>query len=421
MSVWQRWRAHRRAEPGDESNSDPSQHAADPSVEEAHRFGHALAGERGVASIHGARSLQSRATGVLAVGLMGVIALGFLGWYYTQVFARHSQSQDTSSTQGKTQGEMALPPLGRVDPPVVERVLGPEPDPPSTSLDVGNPLADEPYDPSTSYANTRSSTPEEKATDRRLSGPVFVEASSARARDASPMSDVPVGQRSAVSEHAERDSNGNTLGQLLQPTSTATVQAKVLPTQRLLLPKGAFLDCTLETAIDSSLPGMTTCVMATDAFSADGSVVLLERGTKLVGETRGEVRPGSARVFVLWTEARTPEGVVVPLASPGTDELGRSGLPGEVDRHFWERFGAAILVSVIDGAVQAAVQRSSGGEGAVIVNPSTSRDVMTEILRGTINLPPTVTKQQGDRIAVLVARDLDFRNVYELRHATGRR
>ena len=102
----------------------------------------------------------------------------------------------------------------------------------------------------------------------------------------------------------------------------------MLPTQRLLLPKGAFIDCTLETAIDSTLPGLTTCVTATDTFSADGTVVLLERGTKLVGETRGQVQQGTARVFVLWTEARTPTGVVVPLDSPGADELGRSGLAG---------------------------------------------------------------------------------------------
>jgi type IV secretion system protein VirB10 len=127
------------------------------------------------------------------------------------------------------------------------------------------------------------------------------------------------------------------------------------------------------------------------------------------------VQQGSARVFVLWTEARTPVGVVVPLASPGTDELGRAGLPGAVNRHFWERFGAAILVSVIDGAVQGAVQSSRSGSGTVVVNPSGSQEVMAEALKGTINIPPTVTKQQGDRIQVLVARDLDFRSVYELR------
>ena len=206
------------------------------------------------------------------------------------------------------------------------------------------------------------------------------------------------------------------LRSLLTPTETRTVSAELLPTQRLLLPKGSFIDCTLETAIDSTLPGMTTCVTATDTFGADGTTVLLERGTKLVGETRGEVAQGSARVFVLWAEARTPTGVVVPLASPGTDALGQSGLAGHVNRHFWQRFGAAMLVSVIDGAVQSAV--ASQGNGTVIVNPSTSQDVLTEVLKSTINLPPTITVNQGTPIQILVARDLDFRSVYELRTRT---
>lgn len=204
------------------------------------------------------------------------------------------------------------------------------------------------------------------------------------------------------------------LDSLLKPSTTPAALARVLPTQRLLLPKGAFIDCTLETAIDSSLPGMTTCVTATDTFSVDGTTVLLERGSKLVGETKGEVQQGSARVFVLWTEARTPTGVIIPLASPGTDELGRSGLQGKVNRHFFERFGAAILISVIDGVVQGAAQSSSDGN-SVIYNPSTSSDVMTEVLKSTVNIRPTVTKRNGDRIQVLVARDLDFRSVYELK------
>jgi type IV secretion system protein VirB10 len=165
---------------------------------------------------------------------------------------------------------------------------------------------------------------------------------------------------------------------------------------------------------------MTTCVVATDAFGADGSVVLLERGTKLIGETRGQVQQGAARIFVLWTEARTPAGVIVPLDSPGADELGRSGMSGEVDRHFWQRFGAAMLVSVIDGAVQAAVQSSRSGTSAVVVNPAASQDVLTEVLKNTISIPPTVNKRNGDRIQVLVARDVDFRSVYELRSAAVR-
>ena len=205
---------------------------------------------------------------------------------------------------------------------------------------------------------------------------------------------------------------------LLKPTLTPAVSPSVLPTQRFLLAKGAFIDCTLETAIDSTLPGMTTCITATDTFSADGSVVLLERGTKLVGETRGQVAQGTSRIFVLWTEARTPTGVIVPLSSPGTDELGRSGLAGEVNRHFWDRFGAAILLTVINGAVQGLVN-SQNNAGSVVITPSSTTDVMTEILRSTVSIPPTVTKAQGDRIQVFVARDVDFRSVYALRVANA--
>jgi type IV secretion system protein VirB10 len=62
---------------------------------------------------------------------------------------------------------------------------------------------------------------------------------------------------------------------------------------------------------------------------------------------------------------------------------------------------------------------SQNSSGSVVVSPSTSTDVMTEVLRGTVNIPPTVTKAQGDRIQVFVARDVDFRSVYALRVANA--
>lgn len=383
----------------------------DPDRESAPGSEEPIPGERGASAVQRPPSLQSRVSNLLAMGLMGALALGLLGWYYVHTLGNRTSARAAaqSSAEDKARGEMAVRPLGRVDPPqngAMERLLGEEPEePPPADIPAAwlQPATDGPRD-APNYTGSRVSgvkTPEELKLERQLGGAAFASGAGSAALAASPSGGV--------------GPAGGELEGLLRGSSTPAVSAKRLPTQRLLLPKGAFLDCTLETAIDSSLPGMTTCVMATDTFSADGAVVLLERGTKLVGETRGQVRAGAARIFVLWTEARTPKGVVVPLASSGTDELGRSGLPGEVNRHFFERFGAAILVSVIDGAVRAGVQSQRDGGDTVVVSPTASSDIVTEVLKSTVGIPPTVIKPQGDRIAVLVARDLDFRSVYELR------
>jgi len=402
----------------EEASVEPAGGSAVPETEDR------VVGERRIGSINRVRSLQSRVSNVLAVGLLSVLAVGFLGWYYVHTFAAKSQARRSAQTEsrGKAQGDMPLPPLGPIETPrgtessLLGQALGPAPEePPPEDIPEAwlRPATDAPpaaYGPPPPPIKS----PEALALERKLSGGAF----SRMAESGSIPATGALTQRADAAESDGSDESsgeaaGSELSALLKPATTAAVRARALPTQRLLLPKGAFIDCTLETAIDSTLPGMTTCVTATDTFGADGSTVLLERGTKLVGETRGQVAQGAARVFVLWNEARTPTGVVIPLASPGTDELGRSGMSGHVNRHFFERFGAAILISMIDGVVQGMVQ--SSGTGTVIYNPSSSADIMTEVLKSTADIPPTVTKANGDRIQVLVARDLDFRTVYELR------
>jgi type IV secretion system protein VirB10 len=365
--------------------------------------------ERGVASMARVRSLQSRLSSVLAMLLCGGLGVGLLAWYYGGMLSHRGAAAAARHSSGPAvAADTALPPLGPVRDPraavaVPDPGAGSAPEPaalPQVQL-IATAL---PLPPATGgsqpVAGVAPAHP--SALQRRLAGPAFAGA-------AAPLTLLPSAQSTGAADGAPG------LSGLLTPTAMPAVRASELPTQRLLLAKGAFIDCTLETAIDSSLPGMTTCITATDTFSVDGKVVLLERGSKLVGETRGQVQQGSARLFVLWTEARTPTGVVVPLASPGTDALGRSGLDGEVDRHFWERFGAAILISLVDGAGQAA--QRAGGSGTVIYDSGSSRDVATEALRGTIGIAPTITKHQGDRIQILVARDLDFRQVYQLQES----
>jgi type IV secretion system protein VirB10 len=398
-----------------------------------------VAGERAATAANRERSVQSRVSSLLAFGLMSVLGLGMLTWYYAHAMQRQGAARQSAQAAAahRAEGDLPLPSLGRIEAPrpavpdPASGVATPAAAPVTLQEVTPLPLAEAPagasalrssYGTPSEYAaapnGPAAKSPAQLELERELSGVAYAAQTNASAAPpVAPTDHVtsadPPGPASLEAPAPE----AHGLGALLRPTVTTAVRAQVLPTMRLLLPKGAFIDCTLETAIDSTLPGMTTCITATDTFGADGQVVLLERGTKLVGELRGQVQQGAARVFVLWTEARTPTGVVIPLDSPGADELGRAGLSGKVERHFWERFGAALMVSVLDGAVQAAVQSSNRGDGTVIYNPSAGEGVMTEVLKSTVNIPPTITKPQGDRIQVLVARDLDFRSVYELRSA----
>ena len=397
-------------------------------------------GDRGPPLVTATRSLQSRVSSILACGLMLILGAGVLTWYYTNAISRQSRTKRSAQAAAlhKAQGEMPLPALdgfsslrmssSAPQQPVSENQSAPTlqlPVPESSQLPLmpsqPNWAGMGPHATPYGYATRKSAR--ELTQERLLAGAAFARESGSRAAVATSATPLPVGTdafnagliETVGSKSMDGTGSEGGIASLLRPTAIASARAKVLPTRRFLLPKGAFIDCTLETAIDSTLPGMTTCITATDTFSADGAVVLLERGTKLIGETRGQAQQGVARVFVLWTEARTPTGIVVPLDSPGADELGRSGLSGSVNRHFWDRFGAAILISTLDGGVQAGVQAASRGGGPIIYNPSTSENVLTDVLKSSVNIPPTVTKANGDRIQVFVARDVDFRPVYELR------
>ena len=407
-----------RRQPQREHSSD----TVDPAVE---------ALQRGAAAVTTGTTLQGRVHGTASLLVTGLLGAALLAWYYRSASERlnAARAAATHPLAARADADAPLPPL------VAASVAGPHES--STLAGVyrigdilGEPTVPEAVvaaagmNPTPSLLGTGQSpgagvkSPLQQLHERLLDGAVY----SRPAGFAVQMPSVDGAARSADEEaqaQAPSPAAGQ-LGALLSTQPPAIARAGLLPTQRLLLPKGSFIDCTLQTAIDSTLPGLVTCITAVDTFGADGTVLLLERGTKLLGETRGEVAQGAARVFVLWSEARTPAGVVVPLASPGTDELGRSGLPGQVDRHFRDRFGAAILLSMIDGTVQASAVHQSGGSGTVILNPDGTRDISTEVLRSTVNIPPTVRKQQGDRIQVLVARDLDFRSVYALRTRTPR-
>jgi type IV secretion system protein VirB10 len=223
----------------------------------------------------------------------------------------------------------------------------------------------------------------------------------------------------AVTPGAPIEANAaNALTARLQSSATQPAMAELLPHPDMLITQGTIIPCTLQTAINSELPGYVKCVLPDDVRSTTGNVVLLDRGTIVIGEIQSGLQQGQNRIFILWDRAETPDHVVIELASPATDALGRSGVPGGVDTHFWSRFGSAIMLSVIQGALQSgsALSASSGSSGTTFNNFSSNGEQLSDTaLSASISLGPTLEKNQGDSVAIFVAKDLDFSDVYRLR------
>ena len=213
---------------------------------------------------------------------------------------------------------------------------------------------------------------------------------------------------------------GGLFGGQLQGSATPRVAASMLGNRSLTLPKGTAFTCALKTKVISAASGFVSCQVQRNVFSDDGRVLLVERGSHMDGEYRiASVRPGTVRIPVLWTRIRTPNGVTVDIDSPGTGPLGESGIDGYVDNRWFERIGAAMLLSLIDDSVKLVIQnQASDTQADTVVLPSTTGNtskLAEKVLDSTINIPPLIYQNQGGIVGIYVARDVDFSSVYELK------
>lgn len=199
------------------------------------------------------------------------------------------------------------------------------------------------------------------------------------------------------------------------------VTAKKSPLDaNLAIEKGTFLPCVLKTKIVSTVAGNIACIISDDVYSAAGTVLLIEKGSVVQGYFRsGALSPGITRLFIIWEEIKTPKGIVVNVNAPATDMLGGSGIDGWVDNHYFKRFGAAVLLSVIDDALAAAVDNKDGRDYTMNTRENTM-DIANTALENTINIPPTLYKNQGDIVGIFVNKDVDFRQVYRLARTNNR-
>lgn len=119
----------------------------------------------------------------------------------------------------------------------------------------------------------------------------------------------------------------------------------------LYIPVDRYIPCSMMRRFVSDVGGHISCLIGENVWSASNHVKLIPAGTVARGVYRtGALQHGRSRMFVLWTELRTPEpgSLQIPLTdTQATGPLGESGIAGWIDSHFWERFGNALMLSTV--------------------------------------------------------------------------
>jgi type IV secretion system protein VirB10 len=175
-----------------------------------------------------------------------------------------------------------------------------------------------------------------------------------------------------------------------------------------IVSQGTLVFAVLETALDSTQSGQVRAMISTNVYNAQGTQMLIPKGSRIFGEYKGELAAGQNRAQIVWTRLMRPDGATISLDSPASDQLGRAGVKGRVNTHFGERLLGALLQSSIDFGVLAASRAVTDNNGVVIAIPA-AQAATSQLIPPAPK--PTLKVRHGTRITVFVARDLDFSGV----------
>jgi len=356
---------------------------------------------------------KKRIPGLRAFILMLLlIAAGFVVWIVLQK-VRSKKDETPQEPPKQTQMATTLPNMkfSEVDRPSA-KVETPPP-PPSTSEPQPSVRATANASGGGGNNKKKELSPEEQAMQRRL-GSSFDGLRLEQSQSSTPAKQDVVARQEQGAETSKESSD---FASRLSPARMKSSKATMLQNAQFTIPTGTMIACGTTTEIDTTVPGMVSCLTSQDVWNTDKTIKLIDKGSTVTGQISGGIKDGQARVFVLWERVRTRDNVIVNIDSAGTNALGSAGIPGQVDSHFWERFRGAVFISVLSDGLQALANSVNSGNKSDInldTTENSSDQLATEALRATINIPPTLYSPQGSAVNIYVTRDLDFSDVYQL-------
>jgi type IV secretion system protein TrbI len=187
------------------------------------------------------------------------------------------------------------------------------------------------------------------------------------------------------------------------------------------LKRGSVIPATLITGINSDLPGRITAQVSQNVYdSATGQYLLIPQGSKLLGRYDSKVSFGQSRVLVIWTDIVFRNGSTLQIGGmAGTDAAGYGGFADQVDNHFFQTFGSAILVALIGAGTEMIMPQDTTSLSVQNDAENSARESFAQTfgemskqsLEKNMNVQPTLQIRPGYLFNVLVDQDIVFPNV----------
>ncbi|MBW1615593.1 MAG: thermonuclease family protein [Deltaproteobacteria bacterium] len=177
-----------------------------------------------------------------------------------------------------------------------------------------------------------------------------------------------------------------------------------------ILTVNRFIKANLINEINSELPGKVIAQIEENVYGAHGRKILFPAGTQAIGRYNPISKVGSERMAILWQRFITPDGINIHTGDAEmVDQMGRSGISGEVDNRYWDRYGLALFTSVIGSMSAYAMPVKTNAQAVVIENFGREQQSFAKkILDEHMEIRPKIIIPAGSRILITASRDIWF-------------
>jgi type IV secretion system protein VirB10 len=227
---------------------------------------------------------------------------------------------------------------------------------------------------------------------------------------------MPQGKKSENQKHISFLNNAK---KAIPPSVWLSPYAKYnLGTQYFIAP-GSIIPATLETGVNSQLPGQVVALVNQDVYSHNLDYLLIPKGSELIGQYDTSVGATQTRVLLAFSLVVFPNGKELQLPGfEGASHRGYAGLQDIVDYHFWSTAKSVSLLTLLDFGIQEAAGNTTGN-----VYPTPAQQFATslsqnlgnvaqQIINEQISLAPTLKVRPGFTFDIVVTKNIIFRRPY---------